>query len=133
VPSTVTWINPGGGDWSMGSNWSGGITPGASDDVIINQPGNIVVTHSQNVTDTVHSLTNSDTLDLSAGNLITGNIQNTGTVKVASGRQLAANGYVQTAGTTQLNGGTLGSLLPPEAQPGRFSAAATFRCPVPPA
>jgi hypothetical protein len=67
--STVTWINPNGGDWSDGSSWSTGSVPGANDDVVIDMP--VTVTHSAAQTDTVHSLTESSgsTLELSGGTL----------------------------------------------------------------
>jgi hypothetical protein len=44
---TVTW--DGGGDgtsWHDANNWSGDVVPGAADDVLIDVPGNITVTHS---------------------------------------------------------------------------------------
>ena len=56
VLSTVTWINPAGGDWDTASNWDAGRVPAAFDDVVINIPG-ITVTHSTSATDSVHSLT----------------------------------------------------------------------------
>jgi hypothetical protein len=69
LPSTVTWISPISGDWSVGSNWSTGTVPGANDDVVINTP--VTVTHSSPQTDTVHSLTESAGagLELSGGTL----------------------------------------------------------------
>jgi Concanavalin A-like lectin/glucanases superfamily/Bacterial Ig-like domain (group 3)/MBG domain (YGX type) len=112
--STVSWINPSGGDWSVGSNWSSGSTPGVNDDVVINQPATAVITHALSLTDTIHSLTNSGNLTLSAGTLNVETVQNTGTISIGSGSMLAVNNFNQTAGTTQLQGGTLGSFLPPE-------------------
>ncbi len=49
---------PAGGDWGVAGNWSSDKLPGPQDDVVINalNPG-AIVTHSQNVTDTIHSLT----------------------------------------------------------------------------
>src|SRR4051794_7262549 len=54
--ATVTWMNPGGGDWDTSANWSTGALPGPSDDVIIDQSG-ITVIHSSSVPDSVKSLT----------------------------------------------------------------------------
>ena len=54
VPSTVTWVHSGDGDWGVGANWSGGTTPGANDDVVINL--DLTVTHSAGA-DSVRSLT----------------------------------------------------------------------------
>ncbi len=68
--STVTWINPAGGDWSTPGDWSSQALPGPNDDVVINDlnPG-ASVTHSQNVTDTIHSLTAAAPITLSEGEL----------------------------------------------------------------
>ena len=35
----VSWINPAGGSWAVGSNWSSGVVPGPSDDVAIDVSG----------------------------------------------------------------------------------------------
>jgi hypothetical protein len=67
--STINWGNTSGGDWDSASNWSGGHLPGPGDDVVINVPNNVVITHAQSVTDTVHSVTASDQVSLSAGTL----------------------------------------------------------------
>src|SRR5437660_1170266 len=49
---TVSWINAAGGDWGLASNWrdQNGLSrlPGATDDVIIDVPGNVSVTHALN-------------------------------------------------------------------------------------
>jgi hypothetical protein len=67
VPSTVTWINSGDGDWNVGSNWSSGAKPGTGDDVVIDS--NVKVTHSSG-SDSVQSLSvKSGTLDLTGGSL----------------------------------------------------------------
>src|SRR5437879_5707341 len=61
VLSPISWIKPDSGNWEIGSNWSGGAVPGASDDVIIDVPGNITVTHGTGF-DSVHSLTGKQNL-----------------------------------------------------------------------
>ncbi|MGP0065533.1 MAG: beta strand repeat-containing protein, partial [Isosphaeraceae bacterium] len=68
--TTDTWINPAGGDWSTPSDWSSQALPGPNDDVVIDDlnPG-ASVTHSQNVTDTIHSLTAAAPITLSEGEL----------------------------------------------------------------
>jgi hypothetical protein len=66
--STVSWINPSGGDWDTPSNWSSNAVPGANDAVVINLPG-AIVTHSANIADSVYSLTSQDALVLSGGSL----------------------------------------------------------------
>ena len=42
--ATVTWISDSDGFWDDGTNWSTGIPPQPGDDVVIDRPGNIVVT-----------------------------------------------------------------------------------------
>jgi hypothetical protein len=42
--STVTWINPGNGNWNVAANWSGGEVPGTGDDVIIDTAAALTVT-----------------------------------------------------------------------------------------
>ncbi len=114
VPATVSWINPAGGDWATAANWSTGAVPGTGDDVLLNLPGSVTVTHTGNVTDTVNSLSNSDILAMSAGILNAQTIQNAGTITVGSLAMLATNTYTQTAGATLLQGGKLGAFQPPE-------------------
>ena len=53
----VTWINPNGGNWDVGSNWSTGIVPGSGDDAVINtaSPATIAIQSGDN--ESVLSLT----------------------------------------------------------------------------
>src|SRR5579862_2841459 len=113
VPSAVSWINPNGGDWDTASNWSTGFVPGAADDVTINQAGSVTITHNNNSTDRIKSLTNSNIINLSAGVIDVPTFQNTGMVILGPSSMLAVDNYIQTAGTTLLQGGTLGSYMPP--------------------
>jgi hypothetical protein len=129
LPSVVTWTALASGDWNVGSNWSTGSTPGAGDDVVINQPGNITVTHAQNVLDTIHSLTISDTLTLSGGTLNAGTILNSGTIVIGSGTSVGAGSYVQSGGKTVLQGGTLGALRPPESTALSFGGSSLAQVP----
>jgi hypothetical protein len=89
LPSTVTWINPAGGDWDTPGNWSTGAVPGPNDDVVIDLAGqnNFTVTHSANVADSVNSLTSQDALVLFGGSLslaATSTVNNTLTVSGAT-------------------------------------------------
>src|SRR5437763_1903133 len=69
VPSTVTWINPVGGDWDTPGNWSSGTLPGSADDAVINLgANNFTVTHSSGV-DAIHSLTSQAPFNLAGGSL----------------------------------------------------------------
>jgi hypothetical protein len=117
LPSTVTWINPGGGDWDTASNWLDSATgtnhvPTANDDAVISTAG-ITVTHSSFFNaDTVNSLTSQANLAVSNGSL-TFNTASTapsltlsgGTVNVASPDP--ANPGSLEVGTLNQSGGTL--------------------------
>jgi hypothetical protein len=98
VPSTVAWVNPAGGSWNTAANWSTGAVPGAGDDVVIDQPGNVTVTLSGSTS--VHSLSvTGDTLDITGGTLsIAADSSNAGSIRVEAGAHvnLSAN-YTQTA------------------------------------
>jgi type VI protein secretion system component Hcp len=96
----ITWINSAGGDWDTASNWSGGVVPGPNDDVVINVSPAVTITHAQNVTDTVKSVTASDPLVLSGGTLsITGQLNDSANVYIGNGN--LANATV-TSGTSLL-------------------------------
>ena len=59
-----------GTDWSVAANWSGDVLPGAADDVIIDVPGSVTITHTSGA-DSINSLSlaSNDTLSLSGGSL----------------------------------------------------------------
>jgi RHS repeat-associated protein len=65
--ATVTWIG-GDGDWSTPANWDSGALPKNTDDVIIDQPGQLQITHSSGI-HTVHSLRCEENLLISAGTI----------------------------------------------------------------
>jgi hypothetical protein len=82
--STVTWINPSGGDWDTPGNWNTGSVPGPADDAVINVAGNVQITHSQKVTDNVKSITGSDPLSISGGSLqVSGQLSDSGLVRAS--------------------------------------------------
>ena len=58
----------GSGDWNTATNWSTGALPGPSDDVLINQPGPLTITHSSG-THSVNSVLSQDAFVLSGGTL----------------------------------------------------------------
>ena len=107
--SVVSWINPAGGAWEVGGNWSNGACQGAGDDAVINMPG-ISVTHSTG-SDTVKSLTLNDAFTLSGGTLTivgSGNVQeqNSSVLFALSGGTLAGGTVVSgTTITAKSNGG----------------------------
>ncbi|HEV8060442.1 MAG TPA: CARDB domain-containing protein, partial [Gemmataceae bacterium] len=108
TPTTVTWINPAGGNWDTGANWSGGAVPGASDDVVIDVGGNVTITHSSNVTDSVNSITASDPVTLSGGTLtVAATFSDSSNVTLSGGT--LANAIVA-AGTILQGSGSLNDL-----------------------
>jgi hypothetical protein len=106
--TTVTWTNPAGGLWGVASNWSDGRVPGPGDGVDIGplDPG-AVVTHGSGA-DTVGSLTSHGDLVVSGGSSLT-----------------VLGTYLQSAGSIELAGGTLGvGLL--DLQGGVFGGSGTL-------
>jgi hypothetical protein len=91
--NTLTWTNTAGGDWSTGSNWSGGVAPTAADDAVIVLPGTYTITQSGNssVADVV--------LDDPAATLMVSGLLNAGTLTLDAGTLML---YGTLAGATVL-------------------------------
>jgi hypothetical protein len=124
VPSTVHWIRPTSGTWATAANWDSNAVPGAGDDVVIDVPGNITITHDTG-TDTIQSLVSRQNLIVSdtSALTITGsftqsssrnlNVRDTAQLTVngaatATGADLTAGGGAITlSGTTTITGGNL--------------------------
>src|SRR5262245_25709504 len=96
TPGTIQWANNVSGDFNDGTNWVGGVVPGASDDAVIDFSG-VTVTSSANVT--IKSLTCTGQLSIGGG---TFSLQNatigssvatlsvpTGTVDSSSGQSIS--------------------------------------------
>ncbi|HEX9727680.1 MAG TPA: hypothetical protein VGA37_04190, partial [Gemmatimonadales bacterium] len=49
-PGNVAWINPAGGNWRNGANWSTGMPPTVTDTVLITTPGTYTVTFDTSTT-----------------------------------------------------------------------------------
>ncbi len=127
---SVSWISTQSGFWDVGSNWSTGKAPTASDSVLINQPGITVTVRDAEAAGT---LTGSDSLTIAnggslsianpstfGGNLsissggslnaaasiaLSGNFDNAGTLTVQAGTLNVSGAVSQVSGTT-LTGGT---------------------------
>jgi len=109
---SVSWISTQSGFWDVGSNWSTGQAPTASDDVTINQPG---VTVTVRDAEAAGTLSGSDALTIASGGSL--NIANAstfgGNVSVSSGGTLSASasttlsGSLNNAGTLTVQAGTL--------------------------
>src|SRR6516162_5886831 len=118
----IHWRTGTSGDWSQGSNWIGGVAPGAGDDAFVDASGTYTVTISTAIS------TNSLTLNASGAtvtetaagsltlagalNLEAGTFQlNSGTTSVGgftqTGGELAGTGTVTVSGATELSGGIM--------------------------
>ncbi len=108
MAAPVSWINDSDGQWNVATNWSSNpATPGPADDVTINRPAaNPIINHSGNI-DTINSLSLSETLLMTGGNLnltnasvvnASGNLSmQFGTVAIGA-PGLTVNGRVEWAG-----------------------------------
>ena len=96
--TTVTWVNPEGGNWSQATNWSPTQVPGSADTAVINIDGNYTVT-----LDVAASVTN---LVLGApGNLNTQTFSMNGQTL-----SLAGQATVNRSGQFNANGGNLAGM-----------------------
>ncbi len=116
VLDAVNWINTAGGDWDTAANWvdtsdSSHHAPGATDDVTINVAGNVTITHNQNVTDAVNSLTANDIVQLNAGTLdIAAALSSTSSFQMRGGTLGNAIVLAATTITGTTSGGTLNAV-----------------------
>ena len=104
VPATITWNNPSGGNWDLGSNWVGGVVPGKTDQAVIDTAGTATITIQSSDSIQVQSVATNgnDTLAMTGGTLeitlgastFSGPLTMTGGTLEAtgSGVTLAANG-----------------------------------------
>ncbi len=103
--STVTWINPSGGDWDDPSMWSGGVVPGAADDAVISF-SDITITHDTSASDTVDSLTCDAALDISDGSLTIDTTSSAQPASIVSGEvDLSGASLSVLSGSLDLTGG----------------------------
>jgi hypothetical protein len=101
----VNWTG-GGGDllWSNPLNWSTSQLPGIEDDVVINAPSGVTVSHN-NGASTIKSLASSNSVMVTGGNLTV-----SGSLTIASGNSLIVRGTSVSfvgAGTSSIDGVSL--------------------------
>ncbi len=113
APANVNWTAVGGGDWDTAANWTDNLgahrVPGSGDDVTIGTLAGATITHTQNVTDTIHSLTSGTAITLSNGTLnVTTTLQSSATFTLAGGTLAAAT--VQSGTTLTEGSGTVSTL-----------------------
>ncbi|MEQ1844318.1 MAG: Ig-like domain-containing protein, partial [Nitrospira sp.] len=84
--ATVVFTNAaGGGFWDVAGNWDGNVLPTATDDVLIDAPGNVTVIYRQGTSE-IHSLTSANPLMLSGGTLtVAATVQVNNTFTLAGG------------------------------------------------
>jgi RHS repeat-associated protein len=116
MAASVSWVG-GSGDWNTPTNWSAGALPGPNDDVVIDQPGVITVTHSSG-TRSVKSLLCQETFVLSGGSLTVSNtVQANNGFNLSGGTLLRAtvlpgtNGQGVTVTSGTLDGVTMNGVL----------------------
>ncbi len=86
----VEWIG-GSGDWNVVTNWSSGRVPGPGDNVIIDVPGEIAVTHSSG-NHLIRSLHSEESLIVSGGSLaVSDSAEINNSFSVLRGAQLSVN------------------------------------------
>lgn len=112
---TNTWVNAGGGSWSVAANWSLGRVPVAGDDVVIPDLGaagaSLTVTFDGPAA-TVRSLTSAENLTLTGGTLtVTGTLASSAAVTLAGGTLAQATVRAGTALGTSAAGSNFGGRL----------------------
>jgi hypothetical protein len=100
----ITWGNAAGGDWNTAANWQGGVVPGINDDAVIPDfPGSITITHSSGTSE-IHSLTDSETLQISGGSFQIDSASTANTI-AQSGGTLTGAGNLTVSGSYTWTGG----------------------------
>jgi hypothetical protein len=110
--STITWAADVSGDWDNAAMWTGGVVPGAGDDAVVSF-GNITVTHSSAVGDSVDSVNCQEPLDLTSGSLTIDTTSPSQHSSTVSGQFNLSGASLQlVSGTLNLSGGgtTSGSI-----------------------
>ena len=104
--SAVTWTG-GAGDnnWDTPGNWSTDSVPGSADDVTINIAANVV--HSNDVTDSINSLTSKEPLTLSGGTLSIAAASTIDSTLAITGGTLTGAGNLTVSGLVTFTGGTI--------------------------
>ncbi len=107
VLSTISWINPNGGDWDTASDWLTDTVPTASDDVVIDIAVTNPITHSASDSDFVQSLTSQDPIDISSGCLSVGAASTINSTLTLTSGELTGPGDLTITGLTTWSGGSM--------------------------
>ena len=104
--TAVSWTGDAGdNNWDTAKNWSPVGVPGSGADVTINIPANVV--HSDNVADSINSLTSTEPLTISGGSLSIAAASTIGGALTISGGTLTGTGDVTVSGLATLSSGTI--------------------------
>ncbi len=105
---SVEWIATTGGNWNTAANWSTGVVPVATDDVLINLPTGSVVTFGSG-TAAVASITTTCGFTMTGGALIVSGAANFGQLLTVNSGTLTLNGSATAASLTVAAGTIQGS------------------------
>ncbi len=108
--SSVSWINPNGGDWDIASNWSTDAIPTALDNVTISIAVSNPITHGAVNADEVNSVTSDDPIVLSAGSVSIAAASTFSDTVTLSGGTLSGGPISLTDGATLVGTGSGGTL-----------------------
>jgi hypothetical protein len=101
--SPVSWTgNAHDNNWDTPGNWSGGAVPGPADDVTISVNANVV--HSNNVSDSINSLTSTQPLTISGGTLSIASVSTTSSTLTMGGGTLGGAGNIAVGGLLTIGG-----------------------------
>ena len=104
--SAVIWTGSGGdNNWDTAANWNTDSVPGSGDDVTINITADVV--HSENVTDSINSLTSTEPLTISGGTLSIAAASTINSTLSLTGGTLTGTGDLTVSGLVTLTAGTL--------------------------
>ena len=106
----VSWVG-GSGDWNTATNWSSGVVPRSTNDVVIDRPGELTITHSSG-SHTVRSIQCQESFLLSGGllSVTNGSSSASGEFRVSGGAVLAVAGPATSfsaPNATNIDGGGL--------------------------
>ena len=122
--SNVSWTgNAHDNNWDTRGNWSTNSLPGPGDDVTINTSADVV--HSNNIADTIKSLTSTGPLTISGGTLSIASAFTTSSTLTISGGTLNDPGAITVGGLLTLSGGRISGLATAGAPSGTGTTTAS--------
>ena len=105
--TAVSWTGAVSSDWDTAGNWSDAAVPGANDDVTINVAMNTPVTHAQNDTDAINSLTSTEPISIPDGSLSIAAASTISSSLSMTGGTLTGMGAITVGGLLTLTTGTI--------------------------